>query len=287
MKYLLLMIITIALYGCANVPGVRNEAPTISDQPQCRSVVEAFLRTDTVYHPKPPYIVLKKSQDFNGTRTYRGGIIELNDSGVVFLRSKDGQYSVETKFYPFSDIECLIDSNNQIVIGEWKKKIGFWNIELMCQKEGNPDAELFSIVLQPNQKVSYCIEPGEYRIVYLRFRSTDNYLDCSDSLCCSRFTVARNAITYIGTFELEYRWKPSSGMTMIPFKVLHHQGMNSTYPPMGLVGGALQYYADKEKAEKEAKETPFHALKIINDSSYVPLFKEHLPLNFCPVGIQK
>jgi hypothetical protein len=62
--------------------------------------------------------------------------------------------------------------------------------------------------------------------------------------------------------------------------------MNSTYPSLGLVGGVLQYYADKEKGEKEAKETPFHAMRVSTDTAYVPLFKAYLPIKYCPVTIK-
>jgi hypothetical protein len=288
MRLSILILSILGLYGCANIPRILNEAQKTEEQSECRSVIEASLIADTVYIAKPPFLVLKKSEGFDERRSFRGSIVSITDTGIMFVKAKDGLYTPEPKFYPFGNIACLVDSNNHIIYGELNKNTAmFWNMELVCKKLDTVETKPITLVLPANNSASYCVEPGEYRIIYLRFRSSKDYLDQGDSLSSARFFVSRDAITYIGTFHLEYTWTPSPDMTIVPITVLHRPGMNENSPFVGgAIGGLLQYYADKEKAEKEKKESPFHALKVTIDSSYVPSFKSHLPKINCPITIK-
>jgi hypothetical protein len=288
MRHILIFLPLLTLCSCANVPSVQNEAQRASSGTACSSLVEATLISDTLYTSKPPLLILKKA--YTTARVLRGAIHQISDSGVVFLRAKDGLYTPDPKFYSVDEIECLIDSNNRVRFGKWKgSSIAFWNIELLCQRSGAPDSKPVTMVLEPNRKVSYCVDAGEYKVIRIRFRGFDDFVNQSDSLCCTRFTVKQNAITTLGKVELKYTWTPPSDFAIIPITVIHRPGMNETTPFLGgaiggAVGGVLQHLADREQAENERMASPFHALRIKIDSAYTPVSKSGLPLHFSPLN---
>ncbi len=277
MRITCLILLIAIFYGCGGI----KEAQKAADRQNCRSVVEAFYTTDTTYSTKPPFLLLKHDESFNDSRYLYGGIVSMNDSGIVFLRSK------KTKFFPYEDIACLIDSNNQIAYGEWKRDPEVvWDVELICQRIDSVDSKLFSIILEENRVSSYYIEePGEYEIIYIKFSYSDEYLDQSDTLFCSRFRVFDNAVTYLGTFHSEFKWNLTSDMKHIPTNIIKRKGMGAV--PMitggGLVGGLLGYLADQEIRERETRKAPLHGLKVTIDSSYKSLNYSHLKLMQSPV----
>jgi hypothetical protein len=276
-KYLIL--ISISIYSCNSV----KEAQKAIDNPQCHSIVEAFYTTDTTYTTRPPFLLLKKAEDFNGSRYLYGGIGSISDSGVVLIRSK------KTKFFPYEEIKCLIDSNNQIVYGEWNKDPEVvWEVSFICRKLDVSNSEPFSIILTANQVSSYCIEPGDYKILCIKFSYSDEYLDQSDSLYNSGFKVSKDAVTYIGNIHAEYKRNLSPGMINIPTKVIKYK--NSGYAAgamFGAVGGLIGALADEEKIKKQQKSACLHGLQVKIDSSYKPSYKGRLPLIQSPVLIER
>jgi hypothetical protein len=291
MRLSILIVFIVAFYGCTNVYTVSNEAKKSEEQSGCRSAVEAFLQSDTVFIAKPPFLVLKRTHGFDERKSFHGGIVSISDTGIIFVKAKDGLYTPEPAFYPFENIACLVDSNNKIIYGQLKKNTPiFWSIDLVCNKIDTIETKPITLVLQANKGMSYCVDPGEYRIVYFKFRTSedyyDQYLDQSDSLSSARFLVARDSITYIGTFHLEYKWTPSHDMAIIPITVLNRPKISSIYTNPIVGGGLLGYLAAVEIKEREKKESPHHALKITIDSSYVPLFKSNLPIKYCPITIK-
>jgi hypothetical protein len=260
----------VLLYGCGSI----KEAQKSANHPNCRSVVEAYYTTDTTYTTKPPFLLLKKPESFNGTRYLYGGIVSINDTGVIFLRSK------KSKFFPYEEIECLIDSNNHIAYGEWKRDPEvIWNIELVCQKANAPNSDPFSIILEANRVSSYCIPSGEYKILYINF-FYDEYLDQSDSLKFSRFEVHKNAITYIGTFHSEYKWNLTQGVNYIPVRIIKRgsSGAAAAGVMFGAIGGLVAGLAEEENLNRERKSACFHGMSVTIDSSFKLLFKGSLPL---------
>ena len=277
MRIIGLISLVVLIYGCGGI----KEADKSADHPNCRSIVEAFYTTDTTYTTKPPFLLLKKSEDFNGTRYLFGDIGSINDSGVVFLRSQ------KSKFFPFEEIDCLIDSNNHIVYGQWKKDPEVvWAVELNCKRIDVPDSQPFSFILEANQVSSYCIDPGDYKILGIKF-NYDEYLDQSIPLNFSRFKVYDNAVTYIGRIHSEYKRNLSAGVNLIPTVIIRRPSQGFAAASMfGAVGGIVGDLADKDNLDRTKKRAGLHGLSVAIDSSYKSIFKGRLPIIQSPASIE-
>jgi hypothetical protein len=283
MYRIVFVILPVMILSCTNL----QEATKSADRPACQSVVEASLVTDTVYTVRPPLLLLKRSEYSNDTRYLHGDIVSVSESGVSFARSPDQQ----PRFYPLDKIECLIDSNNHITLGEWKYDPEVvWELELVCQKADSPNSQPISLVLEQNRISSYCIGPGEYRIVSVKFSSSDEYLDVSDSLRSSSFMVFDSSITYIGTLHSEYKRDLSPGTTAIPTSIIRRRGMaGSAAAGMvgGAVGGVLGYLSDQRVLEKARENRTLHGLRISIDSGYTPVFNGGLRLRQSPIDLER
>lgn len=275
-------ILSIVFLSCGNV----YEARKSSDQTDCRSVVEARLTTDTVYTVRPPLLLLKRSEYANDTRYLHGNIISINESNVLFSRSEVR----EPKSYPLDNIECLVDSNNQVVLGKWKSDPEVvWDVELVCQKADSPNGQTVSLVLEQNRTSSYCIGPGDYKIVRIKFSSSDEYLEESDSLHFSRFSVYDNSITYIGTLHTEYKRNLRPGMTAIPTNIIRRRGMagSGAAAVFGAVGGVVGYLSDQQVLEQAHRSRTLHGLSVLIDPTYTPIFTGSLQLKNSPIILEQ
>jgi len=274
MRSMNLAILLFLLFGCGNT----QEAKKSEKEPNCRSVVETFLTTDTVYTVRPPLLLLNRGEYANDTRYLHGDITSVNDSGVLFVRST----SAQPKFYSLERIECLIDSNNQIVVGKWKYDPEVvWDVELVCQRSDSPHSQPLSLILEQNRVSSYCIDPGEYKIVCMKFSSSDEYLEVSDSLQFSKFKVLDNSITYIGTLHTEYKRNLSPGMTAIPTNIIHRRGM------AGGVVGIVGYLSDQRLLEQARRSMVLHGLRVSIDSSYKPVYTGGLQVRQSPIILEQ
>jgi hypothetical protein len=277
MRSIITIITLFFLGGCSSI----KEAQTVSDNPNCRSIVEIFYSADTTYTTRPPLLLLKRDEDFSGSRFLYGGIGSISDSGIVLIRSK------KSKYFPYEKIQCLIDSNNQIAFGKWKRDPEvIWEISLRCRKTNIPNAEPFIIILIPNQVSSYCIESGEYEILNINFiyNGDYQYLDVSDSLNNYRFKVNNDAITYIGSLHSEYKWNLSSDMVLIPTKIVRYKSQGY-YPNLGLLGALAVGLIEEDRAKNRQKLSCSHGLRIRIDSNYAPISSNKLPLIMSPIYI--
>jgi hypothetical protein len=274
-------LILLGFLGC----GIR-EAERSARSPKARSVVEAFLTTDTTYSTRPPFLLLKTPRASDDTRYLHGAILSISDSGVVFRRSKEGTHtSPKPEFYPYSRITCLVDSNNHIAFGQWSDDPEVvWDVELICQRLGIPNVKPAALILHANESSSYYLDPGEYRILYIRFTYSDEYIHQTDTLPNTRFRVSNDAITYIGSFYSEYKWHVSPAATIIPGTVLRDKGMGAAG---AVFGGVIGYLADRQILDRAISNSPYHALTITDDPTYVPVFRGSLPLIHQPIQLDE
>ncbi len=278
MRLLIFILIGIVFYSCRSF----KEAQKSKNRPDCLSVVEASFTADTTFTVKPPLLMLKYAEYSNDTRRLFGSIISINDTGVVFQRSKT------PKFYPYERIECLIDSNNQVAYGEWKEDPEVvWDVEFICQRIDTPNAKPFAFVLEANKVSSYCIDPGEYKISKIRFSYSDQYLDEDFSLHSGRFTVAPNAITYIGTIHSEFKRHLGSGVIPIPTIVVNRPSIAIPGGVIfGIAGGVVGALSEQDNIKRERDSACQHGLRVTMDTSCTPTFKGNLPVIHTPLIIE-
>jgi hypothetical protein len=194
-------------------------------------------------------------------------------------------------------MDCLVDSNNQIIYGQWKGRPQVtWELRLVCQPLGPAGQRTFSLLLQPNSTASYCLPPGRYQINHIEYSSSDYYLQKSFPLLGCTFDVQPNAINYIGTLHTQYRWTPAKEMAVVPTYIVKHRGMGSSaslaaIQPFGLVGGLIVGVvgglADAEIRQRASRTVPYHALRILDDSTFHPVFQGKLPIRHAPILLDR
>lgn len=275
-----------------------KEAQLSEDNHSCRSVVELSIVSDTAYSTNPPMMILKRPKYTDESRYLRGGIMAVSDTGIVFRRAVEGsRTSTWNEFVPYELIECLVDSNNQIVYGQWKgSPQAEWEVRLVCEQIGPTEPKPFSLLLEPNSTSSYCLAPGRYKLNYIEYSSSDYYLHRSYPLLDCTFDVQSNMINYIGTLQTEYRWAPSDGMAVVPTVVVKHRGMNAAaamaaVQPFGVIGGlvvsVVGALSDSDVRKRASRTTPYHALRIVVDPAFRPVFQGRLPIRHAPILLNR
>jgi hypothetical protein len=258
-----------------------------------------------MYVDNPPFLLLKK-EGF-GSRRLPGKIISISDTGIQFHPL--GSPYKKPAFYSIDNIQCLIDSENTVIFGDWgSNSVLFEKMVMICRRVSPTPSDYFFIILKPNQTVSYCAESGEYTVSYLAFGNIiTKDIDLSDSLINCNFIVKPNMTNYLGSIYLQYKYKPLSNMTIVPCSFvcqprIYSRGIG-TFDGTALsmpIGGAtvslpiedfirFGYGSDllesskRNKITEEAKlNDPKHALHLTRDSLFVPVNKKNLPIYHCP-----
>jgi hypothetical protein len=266
----IILILTGLFMGCSSA----REATRTRDDPTCRTVVEGYLHSRVLFNGKVPALVLHSTPQTKKILT--GEIVSVNDSGITFDPAREGPlHDPDAKLYPYSGIQCAIDSTGDIVYGELPERFtNVWNMEVELIREDGPSDKPIKLVLNPNERFSYCINPGSYAVRQIVFNSNRRYVDQGVSLPPMSVVVRENASNYIGDLYLNFASELDSSVCLIKAEAKYRPGYG-VMMNFGLIGGIA------EALGREGLQG--HTLQVRVDSSHGS--ETNLPKSIVPLII--
>lgn len=181
--------------------GCTNYAVRTKDNPHCKTIVSGKAYSQVNWSGQYPAIILKEDGD---SKTYYGSIVEIKQDGVIFARKLSGRYNRPEKFFPFSDVLCLIDKNKELVYGKIpKEKEESWRVDFTIIPLKDPKAESLTMNFEPNEDFSFCLEPGDYKVREMKFTWKNDYTDFANELPDLTFSVKPDTENYIGEIHID------------------------------------------------------------------------------------
>jgi hypothetical protein len=277
--FLFTSVVCVQFFSCSGV----HEAVKTQDVPNCKTAVGGFLHSKVTFNGKVPVLLLPDS--IRGKIIFYGKILEKNSEGIIFDPDKEGLfYNPEPKLYPYSDIQCAIDSEGNIVYGGLPEiYTNIWSMNLELIQTTKPNEEPIMLILEANHPFSYCLNPGVYKVKGIRFRSNRSYIDESISLPKLTLTINQDCFNYIGDLFLDYASQKEPSICIIQTKTLT--------PGIGFVLGVIENItggvkgADYYYRKTWDVDNPKHSLRISVDSAFSTSVK--LPIQLSPLQFEE
>ncbi len=253
-----------AFIGCSNT----ESALKTTESPSCPTVVEGFFHSGETWIGKPPEIkgsaICVKREPDADPKTIYGKIIGADDKGIRFLPKRAGLYQPDSAYYTFDQVVWAIDKDGKAIRGEVPKGVKkvVWSMEIEISNIDQPEAKHITMELDPNERFSYCLNPGTYIVKKISYNadagSGEECKDESDSLPNVTMNVNPFVINYIGDLYLDLRADTLPNVYSLPTIILKRPGYDVGMQ-FGLIG-ALAY-------ESTIERPPTHTFSVEDDST--------------------
>jgi hypothetical protein len=229
----ILIVSIFALQGCA---GNKSLVP-VKVNHKCVTTVEGFYHSKIFYPNTVPALLLK---DVPLPKILHGQILGLEHAGIRFDPVREGLlYDPPAVLYKYDEIVCAVNDSRQVVYGVLPDKYSdVWSLEVFLVSTDQPDAEPLKMALEANQKFSYCLDPGNYVVTKIEFKSRRNWIDKSVSIPKLGFTAVKGHANYIGDLYLDYASPGSPNVHVIPFEIKYRPKAHAAAGQFGLAGAA-------------------------------------------------
>lgn len=262
MKKIFLLLIVLTLTGCNTNKLITN------NKDDCNTVVEGFYAFPQIWNSVAPAIVFK-----NNNYVKYGTVIKRNPDNIVFVEKKTGIFHTpDTLIYPLGDIRAIIDSTKECTFGNLPERyaeIGLV-LRLYISKKGSAEKEYKYLELRPNQKFSYCLEPGIYSIKKIEYLNAEG-IDESDSIPFGEINIEQYKTNYLGNISMITTFDVNNNVFKIPFKQVYSNSEASAAAAFFGILGALAY----DLTRGENNETMgYYRIAISDDPQFTPLAKK-------------
>jgi hypothetical protein len=158
-KWFPLLILVIIQSGCGS-----NQILTKINSTDCTTTIEGNFITPKVYKNYAPVVLLTKD---NKLPYISGAVIGKNKNGVFIIRKNYSfMDSPDTLFIEYPKIRAIVDSNYFCVYGDIdKKECTDMSLKFYLENLNEPEDEPIYLKLVSNNKFSFCVKPGKYRVV--------------------------------------------------------------------------------------------------------------------------
>lgn len=217
--------------GCSSNMFIDRE-----DDPDCKTVITGSLNENPVWNTFYPAMVLK-----NGYLK-KAISFQMKEDGVDFVENKSGIFSsIDTVFYPFSEITAIVDSNKNCIYGKMPKAFKEKSLSARINLRYVQDTTISPvyIVLEPGETFNYCVKPGTYVVEEIIFTHTQG-IDQSLEIPYIKFIAQPDSVNEIGAFTISKAGIPDrsskENAVYVPYKILRD---NSESNRAAFWGGAI------------------------------------------------
>lgn len=259
MKLFFIVLVTYVLLfltGCSS-----NKLIRLEDDQNCATIIEGYYSNPKIWNNYYPAFVLKNGKFRLAKEIKRDSI------GIFFLEKKTRIFQTpDTLFFPFSEIQTVIDSTRLCTYGEIIDRHAFKDIKLTLHLAYDNDTTYKPIFLElePNEKFSYCVKPGNYTIKGIVVNNNGR-LDGSLGIPKIKFNVESNKTNYIGSISLANNLSDSNNCIVVPYKCFYDSKKSAAVGFMfGLIGTIV--YESTKSYNDEADG--IYLIKINNDENF-------------------
>jgi hypothetical protein len=247
----MIVLLTIILFlNCGPIPKV----PTVMEQPDCLTSLEGYYYCKDKWTGPTPVLILKETREITRStrkttqrdvyKSIKGKIISTDENGVTFASKQDERSSEFTSnYYPFSEIETLIDEDGRIVYGSIPMKysqglsLELWLEFDMAYSSG---AKPLKIVMEPNKCFSYCVPWGTYKVTKIMIKDNHNAVGMGDKYPDLFIKIDEGKANYIGHLFISMQKDevPDSLYVPVGFTITY-KTLSSGSSSAGFWGGVL------------------------------------------------
>lgn len=190
--------LSLILVNCAS-----NRIWTIDQTPDCKTSVEGYYHCEEPWYKTKPAMIIRQ-----GTRmlVIGGEIVSRDDNGVTF--DANGEVFTgdpEPEYYPFKDIEALIDDDGEVVYGTIPDMYSrSYALELHMTSKDTTESKSLKLLLKPNRRFGFCVPAGDYIVSKIQFKNDYNgIIDEGVDIPCFSVSVVENKSNYIGDIYMD------------------------------------------------------------------------------------
>ena len=195
MKKVIVFTLFILFFSCA------NKLAKYKDDSDCNTVIVGKFLNAYPQPRKEPCLILKDKNDY---KKIYGKIIEIRETGMVFDQKDDGLYTPGPKFFDYSNIKCAINDSGKVIYGLPSPQYCYtFRIYMKLRKIDTTDQKLINIQFEPNEKFSYCINPGEYTIEEFLFQNNDYSKEYFKKLPQIKFNIQEGFVNDLGLILID------------------------------------------------------------------------------------
>ncbi len=262
--------------SCAGGKAIRFEK-----NPNCRTVIEGFFHDDFEWKGKVPAII---TENFNGTATVYGKILEMNEDGILFDAEKENFVSNPgPKKYKFKDLLCVVDANRKIIYGKIPEKYKMvWELDMALINENDPAGKTVRINLKQGEKFAYCMDPGSYAVRKITFKNKKGFTDVSTTIPNLRFKVVQNHVNYIGDLHFDLFPETAPNTCALPYRVVSRPTDGFSFYMFGIAGGLAQAIA-----RSLSDEEVIHTLTVDDAADAKSMINSKLPFIVSPLTFDR
>ena len=254
-----------------------NKFISVDDDSKCSTTIEGYYSSSKIWNTYYPAFILKGGNFKLASELYR------DSTGICFLEKSTRVFQTpDTLFYPYNEIQVVIDSTKKCTFGEIPNRFFYKGIDirLTLSYAADPKYKPIYIELEPNESFAYCVRPGNYIIDKIEFRIKDN-LDESYQIPKISFNVEENKKNFLGSIKLVDSEKDSANCLKIPYKSVVNSGESASVALMfGLVGSIIYQGI---KAAGKSDFDGYYYMKTSVDSNFTNSNSEESVINLIHV----
>ncbi len=255
------------------------------------TAIEGSFHSKEFFTERSPSLVIKDDNDWR-LKILKGVIVKADENGVVFDEFQKSPFvDPPEKLYKPGEFVCAIGWYKELVAGELPDKYSeYWDIELQIRRIDKPGYKPKKFRLLANQKFSYSIEPGEYSVEKIKFKShkrrgpTSKWEDEGINIPPFVFNATKGFSNYIGDIYLDFALPDKPNVYAIPFKWRIRDNYREPFPSTkDIPGGPNSSLFLVDNQGRITKEVHTIQVKIEED------FKSSLglPLRKAPLGVER
>ena len=249
------LILAFIFVNCAS-----NRIWTLDQNPGCETSVEGYYHCREPWDKTKPALIIRQGMHM---LVIGGEIVSRDDKGVTF--DPDGKVFTgdpKPEYYPFDEIEALIDENGKLLYGTIPEKYSrSYALELHLISQDTTKSESVKLLLKPNRRFGFCVPAGNYIVSKLQFKN--DYMGIIDEgvdIPEFRISVAENKSNYIGDIYLDCGKGDLNDPVLIQYKIARRRdGDREGYDTVlvgGLFGGVAAGLYEVSKDRKPIPKDP-------------------------------
>jgi len=262
-----------------------TQVPKLKSKQDCSTSLEGFFHSANAWQKKIPALIVKENPDI----ILYGKILSIGNDGIIYDPDKESPfYDPEEKFFPFTEIEMLINEKGELVYGQIPKIYSkSWSMFFHIVSMEKPEQKPMVMEFEQNHKFSFCLPEGNYLVKQILFMDKNGNIDIGKDFPGLVFKVNANQANYLGDIYLDIDDENKDKYIIVPYIMGRRNSAFPIYPISsgvfsaaleGAIVGIIESVIYKSKGAIGA-----HLIVIKQESNYVP--ELNMPVNNCQIYV--
>lgn len=152
------------------------------------------------------------------------------------------------------------------------------SLQMIIGLQNTATRKYSELILQPNEPFAYCVEPGEYKILRLRFVRNKTIEDTGYGYPEISLNFESGSVNYLGNILVDYKAITEENVIVIPCR-RNNKSRSAALGMFGLIGAVANAVA----SEVESSDL-YHVINIELDDNFLP--EANLPITEVKITVK-